>query len=537
MKKVLLLITVLFAFQLSAQDLNYLPGEVLVQLAQNSNPSQLVQESPSVGIQNAKLISRPLNIWRLWYDDSDMNESEAINTLYQNSLVQVAQKNHVVYDRATTPDDPLFGNQWQYFQANDKDIDADEAWDVTTGGTTPNGDVIVAGVVDNGFNIAHPDLVENLWENAGEIAGNGIDDDGNGYIDDVNGWNAYSSNGNIPVAGHGTSVYGIVGAKGNNGVGVSGVNWDIKVMPVAGSSGNEATVIEAYSYILESRMLYNSSGGTEGSFVVATNASFGVDFGNPDNFPLWCGMYDTLGENGIISCGATINGNQNVDVIGDVPTACPSEYLISVTNTDITDNKVTGAGYGLETIDLGAPGAGTFTTTTTSYGGFGGTSGATPHVTGTIALLYSAPCANLADLALSNPAEAARLVRDFVLNGVDPNASLAGITTTGGRLNVNNAIQALMADCDVLANEDFGSPLDLVKVFPNPTNDKITIIHPNNVNLAEVSVYTLDGKLIQQLKNLSSNTIDMDSFSKGVYMIRFTFEGSSQILNKLVIKQ
>ena len=102
-------------------------------------------------------------------------------------------------------------------------------------------------------------------------------------------------------------------------------------------------------------------------------ASWGVDFGDPADAPLWCALYDTLGENGILSCGATINGNQNVDIIGDLPTACPSEYLITVTNTDITDNKVVNAGYGLETIDLGAPGQGAYTTQSgNGYGGFGG---------------------------------------------------------------------------------------------------------------------------------------------------------------------
>lgn len=537
MKKTLLFAAFIFVFQLYGQEPAYMPGEVLVQLEEGVDASLLTQENASLGLYDAKLISRPLNIWRIHFDNSETTEDGAVNQLYQNTIVRVAQKNHLVYDRATTPDDALFGNQWQYFQANDLDIDADEAWDIATGGTTPNGDEIVAGVVDNGYNINHPDLVDNLWINPGETPGNGIDDDGNGYIDDVNGWNAYNSTGTLPVAGHGTSVFGIVGAKGNNGIGVTGVNWDVKVIPIAGSSGNEATVIEAYSYLLESRMLYNSSDGAEGSFVVATNASFGVDFGDPADFPLWCGMYDTLGENGIISCGATINGNFNVDVIGDVPTACPSEFLISVTNTDITDNKVTNAGYGATTIDLGAPGAGAFTVSTNGYGGFGGTSGATPHVTGTIALLYSAPCVNLADLALEDPEDAARIVRDLVLNGVDPNASLDGITTTGGRLNVNNSMQALMTDCaSILSADDISNPLDLVKLFPNPTSDLITIKHPNNTSVERIQVFTLDGKMVIDLNEVRSNQIDISAISNGSYLMRITFEGNSTPLNKFVVK-
>ena len=182
--------------------------------------------------------------------------------------------------------------------------------------------------------------------------------------------------------------------------------------------------------------------------MVATNASWGTDGGQPEDSPLWCAMYDTLGAHGILSAGATSNSNVDVDIIGDLPTACSSDYLLTVTNLNQSDVKVFQAGYGLETIDLGAYGENTWTVATPNgYEGFGGTSGATPHVTGAIALLYSAPCASLASLAQTDPAAAARRVRDAILNGVTPNASLDGITVTGGRLNVNNALLELMTSC------------------------------------------------------------------------------------------
>ena len=300
--------------------------------------------------------------------------------------------------------------------------------------------------------------------------------------------------------------------------------------------GNEGVVLEAYSYILESRMLYNSSGGTEGAFVVATNASFGIDFGQPEDSPLWCAMYDTLGQNGILSCGATINGNYNVDIIGDVPTACPSEYMIAVTNMDITDNKVTNAGDGLETIDLGAHGAGTFTTSETGYGGFGGTSGATPHVTGTIALLYSAPCQNLADLAMSNPEVAVQIVRDLILENVDPNTSLVGITTTEGRLNVNNSLQSLMDICATLSISE--NPLENSNfiLYPNPASDFISILSKNNDVLSAVSIYSITGRLIQDSRP-TTNVIDVSSLSSGTFMIKVQFEGDSKPYFKLMVKE
>nr|MCH9659539.1 S8 family serine peptidase [Bacteroidota bacterium] len=386
MKKLLLFTMLSLAYAgLAQEQARYVENEVLVQLTEEAQNTSVLNSIQEISITDAKLVSKPLNIWLLHLEESNsFDESDAISELYKSDYVMVAQKNHLVVNRAT-PNDTQYDQQWQYFQDDDKDIDADEAWDITTGGETMNGNVIVAAVLDDGIDLNHDDFEDNLWTNEAEIPDNGIDDDNNNYVDDYRGWSIVTDDDNISGGGHGTPVSGIVGAKGNNDLGVAGVNWDVKVMVIKNNfNTNEAAVIEAYSYALEARMLYNESEGAEGAFVVSTNASWGVDFGNPEDAPLWCALYDTLGENGILSCGATINDNQDVDVIGDLPTACPSEYLITVTNTDITDNKVLFAGYGAETIDLGAPGAGAHTTALgNTYGGFGGTSGATPHVTGT----------------------------------------------------------------------------------------------------------------------------------------------------------
>lgn len=448
------------SFFVSAQKLDHVLGDVLVKIDRNQKIENLVErfqffQNTPTQLQIVKLASRPLNIWLLHFNQNTVNELHFLEFLRRQKSIEIAQFNHLATMRQTTPNDNLFSNQWQYVNDGsnggvvDADIDADLAWDITTGGITTDGDTIVAAVLDNGVDLNHLDFEDNLWINYAEIPNNNIDDDNNGYIDDYRGWNISSDDDNISGGSHGTPVTGIIGAKGNNDLGVSGVNWNVKVMIVKNNfNTNEAAVLEAYSYPLEMRRIYNETNGAEGAFVVSTNASWGTDFGQPEDAPLWCAFYDTLGVSGILSCGATINGNQNVDEVGDLPTACPSDYLISVTNMNRSDNKVNQAGYGAVTIDLGAPGEDAFTTSNgNNYSGFGGTSGATPHVTGAIALLYSAPCPNLITLAKANPEAAAIQVRDYILNGVDPNASLNGITTTGGRLNLFNSLNLLINDC------------------------------------------------------------------------------------------
>lgn len=533
MKKAILVLAMVFGLGtvFGQQGAKWKDGELLAQLVQGTDVETLVEQLSTIELAKPKLLSKHVNIWQFQYNPSAVSIDEAIELLYQNQNVITAQRNHILKNRLT-PNDAQYSQQWQYFQANDLDIDADQAWDVTTGGTMTTGDQIVVCVIDDGIQLTHPDLSPNLWTNTNEIAGNGVDDDGNGYIDDVKGWNADLNNDNVAHSngeGHGSPVAGIIGAKGNNGIGVTGVNWDVKLMIVKGG-GEEAEAIAAYSYALENRKLYNSSNGQNGAFVVATNASWGVDNGMASQAPLWCAMYDTLGNHGILNAGAGPNANTNVDTQGDLPTQCPSNFLVSVTNTDQTDTKIVPAGYGVNSIDLGAPGEGTHTIDDQdggTYDSFGGTSGATPHVAGTIALLYSVPCANFANLAKSDPKMAAEKVRDFILNGVDANTSLNGITVTGGRLNVNNSVQALVNDCVSLdASEgDMGTyPMTL---HPNPvTGNSLNLSLKSNVNeRIVVEVTDLSGKaitsntaLVKAGNNLIS--VDLPNIAKGMYHLR-----------------
>ena len=519
MKKLLVLIGLIFIFLfIYSDESSYVPGEMLIQirtdLETNFILKTLSEYFQTAAFQSKRLLSKRMNIYLFEFDANRVSEAEFLSLVKQHPFVLEAQFNHYVQERSTYPDDPSFNVQWALENTGqtgglfDADIDAPEAWDITTGGVTVLGDTLIVAIVDAGCYIAHNDL--NMWKNYEEIPGNGIDDDNNGYIDDYDGWNAYNHTGIIPSSGHGTHVSGIAAAIGNNNLGVCGVNWNAKVMPIAGSSGTESIVVEAYGYVLEMRARYNETGGEHGAFVIATNASFGVNYGNPANYPLWCARYDSLGVYGVLSTGATMNINANVDETGDMPTACDSDYLITVTNTTKNDEKYSSAAYGLTTIDLGAPGVGIYSTGNNN--GFyysSGTSMSTPHVTGAIALLFSAANEELLLQYQQQPAEIALLMKQFILDGVDIIPDLENITVSGGRLNIFNSLQLLQNSS---LNEEGITPASLIcQNYPNPFNPSgagrspETTIYFETTNLHEnsrIEIFNIKGQKIKTFENL-----------------------------------
>lgn len=427
--------------QQSQESTTYVENEFIIWLEQDVDAADFAAKS-NTGIMPKRQLSKRLNIWLFEINDNKELREDKMRRLNANADVRVIQNNHTnITLREAIPDDPFFGQQWAPAIMN-----LPQAWEeFTTGGVTATGDTIVVAVIDGGADWTHEDL--NCWENAHEIPNNGIDDDGNGYIDDFHGWNAYNHNGYVGSNNHGTHVSGIIGAVGNNGKGVCGVNWNVKVMPIGGSSSNESIVVEAYSYVLEMRARYNETDGEEGAFIVATNSSFGVDYGNPDDYPIWCSMYDEMGNVGILSCGAGPNLNVNVDVVGDVPSACPGNYLIGITNTTSDDVKYTGAGYGINNIDIGAPGTSIYSTLpNNNYGNMTGTSMATPQVSGTIALMYAALPEEMMIACKNDPANFCLSVRHHLLNGADHLPSLDGLVASGRRLNAYGAIESVLYD-------------------------------------------------------------------------------------------
>ncbi len=434
---------------LPAQTSPHRPGEFLVSLTETGNAAALARHlAPGA---SAEKVSNLLNIWLL---RADLPEQEALSWLRRQPEVRMAQFNHLLENRAL-PNDPLFPQQWQLRNDGsngavfDADVDAEQAWEISTGGLTPAGDTIVIAVIDGGIQNSHPDLAPNLWHNWAEIPNNDIDDDDNGYTDDFKGWNVFAESDDIEGNGttHGTPVSAIVGARGNNNLGVTGVNWTTKIMFIA-ASGTEAQVLAAYDYVLQARKRYNLSWGNHGAFVVAVNCSWGVNYGQPSEAPLWCEAFDQLGAAGIIGVAATANEPVNVDVVGDLPTACPSNFLISVTSLNSSDQKAANAAWGTQHVDLGAFGQDVFTASAgNGYGVFTGTSFASPQVAGAVGLLYSAPCPNLIALAKTNPASAAYWAKSLILENVTPNPSLNGITLTDGRLNLYKTLQTYQNQC------------------------------------------------------------------------------------------
>ena len=435
---ILLLSMASFAQEQKPQ-VTYVENEFIIWLEQGVDASSFAIES-NAGITPKRMLSERLNIWLFETDDKAESHEAKLDRLWKHPDVRVIQNNHTnIQLRESIPDDPYYGQQWA-----PAIMQLPQAWETyTTGGVTATGDTIVVAVIDGGVYLNHEDL--SLWKNRHEIPNNGIDDDNNGYVDDYDGWNAYYHNGNVGSDSHGTHVAGIIGAIGNNGTGVCGVNWNVKVMPVCGSSGNESIVVEAYSYVLEMRARYNETNGAEGAFVVATNSSFGVDYGNPDNYPIWCSMYDEMGNVGILSCGAGPNMNVNVDIVGDVPSTCPGDYLIGVTNTTSADVKYTSAGYGIDNIDIGAPGTSIYSAIPNNgYGFKTGTSMATPQVTGTIALMYAAMSEEMMQACKNDPANFSLSVKQSLFDGADYLPSLDGLVAEGRRLNAYGAIERML---------------------------------------------------------------------------------------------
>ncbi|MFM7245302.1 MAG: S8 family serine peptidase [Planctomycetaceae bacterium] len=326
------------------------------------------------------------------------------------------------------PNDPSFREQWglrntgQSGGTSGADIAAVAAWDVTTGSRS-----VVVAVIDSGFDYTHPDLAANVWRNPGEVPGDGIDNDGNGFVDDVHGWDFANDDADpMDDDGHGTHVAGTIGAVGDNGVGVTGVAWQVSIMGLKflDSEGNGYTsdAIAAISYATRMRREF-------GVNVVATNNSWG---GGDRSLALRAAIADGSAA-GILFVTAAGNDGINGDRRANYPANEDLDAVITVTATNRDNRLPSFANYGPVHVDLAAPGVAIRSTIPGgSYATYSGTSMATPHVTGTIALL-----------AAANPAASATAIRGAILSTTTRLPALAGKTVTGGLLDAAAAVRAI----------------------------------------------------------------------------------------------
>ena len=521
MKKTLLILLItLFVIPIGFSQISVIPGEYIFQLKKGVSlfdfQKELAQQFPSDAFF-IDPISAKRNIFTLRFVDKDPNQASFRgSSLGSHFAIALIQPNIKVTNRELTPDDPFYVDQW-----NMDNIGGPEAWEVTTGGVTPQGDTIVSAIIDSGFDVFHPDFEGKIWRNKAEIGGDGIDNDQNGFIDDVVGWNFDSDDDKHQKSSHGTGVAGIIGARGNNGTGGAGINWEGKILTISNASGNLDQVLASYYYCADLRQKYNATNGQEGAFIVVTNSSFGVDNAQCSNFPLWEAAYDSLGRIGILSVAATANRNSDIDVVGDLPTSCTSDYLITVTNTNQLNEKAFGAGFGRNSIDLGAPGENIQSTRPNDdFGVIGsGTSFSTPHVAGAIALLYSVQCPLVTENALQDPASTALAIRDFLLNGVEKFDQLTDLTKTGGRLSLENSISDIQEFC---GGEE--GPLIIQSISPNPVKDRLTfeVITPD-FDEYDVRIYNMLGQLMYEDQFTPSR------FEPNIYTLNLTIDQSQLV--------
>lgn len=325
----------------------YKEGELLIKFKTGAAPEQIAALHARLGSVVIKNLPKQ-RLQRIKLTPG-LAEAEAIRQYQETPIVEHAGRHALRYPQAT-PNDPGFSRQW-----NLKKIGAEALWNISTGSR----DVIVA-VIDSGVDYAHPDLRNNIWINTAEQNGlPGVDDDGNGYIDDIYGWD-FANNDNNPLdpgdsSGHGTHVAGIIGAMGNNGVGVSGVNWRVRIMPLkvkadGSSEFTNADIIEAIDYAI-----------ANGAQVV--NCSFGGNASDPEDHA----AFARLREKGIIAACAAGNYSKDMDISEKIyPASYDLDNIISVANADSTDALASTSNYGALEVDVAAPGNAIYSTFTFS---------------------------------------------------------------------------------------------------------------------------------------------------------------------------
>lgn len=434
----------------NVQQAEAVPGEYIVRLKPNVMEMKRSTLSSSLGAYVKSYIpSQNIVVVKRAMFESTLS---GVKALALNPLVDIAEPNYI-YRANRVSDDPMMGQLWGLKNLGQKDssgkvgvagmdIGVEQAWDITTGS-----DKVIVAVIDTGVDFNHPDLVENLWSNEAELKGAaGVDDDNNGVIDDIHGFNAITGNGNAnDDQGHGSHCAGTIGAKGNDGKGIVGVNWDVKIMAVkfldANGSGTLENALKAIDYATKmgAKVMSNSWGG--GGFSQT--------------------LFDSIkrsNEAGAIFIAAAGNESNNNDTTPSYPATYDVPNIISVAAIDNQGAKASFSSYGKRTVHIGAPGVNIYSSTGGAYDSWSGTSMATPHVSGVAALVWA-----------NEPNLTAIELKQRLLQTARPISGLKGKTKTGGLVNAYLALTNKMPEPDINDPANWqGKILDTAIASPSP---------------------------------------------------------------------
>ncbi len=412
-KKCLFVFLVLFsltAFSCFARGKNYVEGEILVRFRDDA---VRVQERRSVRSRNLSVMHEFRIVKNLYHIKTPPGTDieSVIRELEADPDVLYAEPNYI-YSALAVPNDPGYANQWGLPQIN-----APAAWDRTTGNT----DVIIA-VVDTGVDYNHPDLADHIWKDSQLNSGyNAINETANPMDD----------------SSHGTHVAGIIGAIGNNGTGVSGVNWHVSIMALkfldSAGNGFVSDAIKCLDYIARR--------WDENENVIAVNNSWG---GTSFSTPLYNAIAN-LSSKGILFLAAAGNSGGNNDALSFYPASYNLPNIISVASSDQTDYRSSFSNYGKVSVDVAAPGTSIYSTMPNSgYGTKSGTSMATPFVAG-LAGLLSAKTDETGYLKL----------KEWIMNGAARLPQWSNLTVTSGRINADESLRIAVLAGNILPVTNF----------------------------------------------------------------------------------